>query len=96
MPRLKNRFNIPSIPAFWTDPSGGTRIEWRTASETFIQWCGKVRAFCDGNGKEYPGDDALDELACTQFPRTYCTGDRAYHAPHMVHRSGGCGACGRR
>lgn len=97
MPRLKNRFSVPSIPVFWISETPKARIEWRTATETFIQWCGKVRAFCDGNQIPYPGDDAMDELACAQFPRSFCTGDARARAQGMVMRtSGGCSACGRR
>lgn len=97
MARLKNRFNVPSIPVFWTNATPKARIEWRTATETFIQWCSKVRAFCDGNQIPYPGDDAMDELACTQFPKSYCNGDSRVRAQATMQRStGGCSACGHR
>lgn len=96
MPKLKNRFNVPSIPVFYQHPETKHRIEWRTATETFANWVGKVWAYCDGNGKERPTEDFLDEVACQQMPRAFCTQEKNYHAPHMVARSTGCSACGGR
>lgn len=95
MARLKNRFNVPSIPVFWTDPANGHRVEWRTATETFHTWIHRVWAYCDGNSKARPSEDTLDEVACAQIPRSYCNGAANTQA-HMVASGAGCSSCGGR
>lgn len=95
MAQLRNRFNVPSIPVYYTDPGSGTRIPWHTASETFIDFCQRVWAFCDGNNIGRPPESALEEVACAHFPKVYCDGKPAA-APQMVSSGGGCGACGGR
>lgn len=98
MPKLLNRFKLPSIPIFWTH--GKTRIEWRPAQATFYQWAEAVWAFCDGNGiNPRPTEDQLDELACRQIPTGYCNGTARHivaRTSHTVGRSGGCSSCGGR
>lgn len=94
---LKNRFNVPAVPVFWRDEASGHRIEWRTAHETFIDWCLKVWAFCDGNKRGRPPESHLEDVACAHFPRSFCTQETNYRAPHMVAQGGGgCGSCGGR
>lgn len=100
MPKLINRFKVPSIPIFWT--YGKTRIEWRPSQATFYDWVAAVHTFCDGNGiNPKPTEEQLEAVACQQIPSSYCTGGAARHIvarpQHVsVGRSGGCSSCGRR
>lgn len=99
MPKLINRYKLPSIPIFWTH--GKTRIEWRPAQTTFYQWVAAVHAFCEGNGiNPKPTEDQLDELACRQIPTGYCNRTARHIVARPQHttvgRSGGCGSCGAR
>lgn len=99
MPKLNDRFKVPSIPIFWT--YGKTRIEWRPAQATFYDWVKAVHAFCTGNGiNPLPTEEQLETLACQQIPSSYCNGTQRHvvqrQSTHVVGRSSGCSACGRR
>lgn len=99
MARIKNRNSIPSVPIVWRDPVNNHPVEWRTAAQPFDTWVRKVWEYCEANGREKPTEDALDQLACTQFPHWVCDGERqatqrAISAPNS-RRSGGCGSCAR-
>ena len=47
MPKLNNRYQLPSIPIFWTHKLGEKthRIEWRPTQATFYDWVRAVWAW---------------------------------------------------
>jgi hypothetical protein len=98
MARIKNRNNVPSIQIVWRSDAPRGVVEWRTATEPFESWARKVWAFCDANGIGKPSEDALDQLACEQFPKHVCDGAARAGAVQNTSsgRSAGCGSCGGR
>lgn len=96
MSRIKNRNSVPSIPIIYKAPNGGV-VEWRPAREPFSTWVRRVWDFSDGNQLERPTEDALDELACSQFPHWVCDGDRRAminHSPPPLETGKRKGCCG--
>lgn len=93
MSRIKQRNSVPSVPIVWRAPVKNTPIQWRTSAEPFDTWVKRIWEFCDGNGIDRPTEDALDQLACTQFPAWVCDGNRMALGNAVVNTGRAKGAC---